>query len=83
MHHLTRLSLIYPKTTMIILLAITAVLAAGLPRVRTEFGYRVLVGDDHPSIQALDALIAQFGGGLPLQIGWTCGGERTRPCATT
>ena len=79
MHHLTRLSLAYPKTMLVILLVITAFLAAGLPRVRTEFGYRVLVGDDHPSIQALDAMIAQFGGGLPLQIAWTCGGEKD-PC---
>jgi hypothetical protein len=72
-HHLTRLSLEYPKTAIAILLAITAFLGAGLPNVRSEYGYRVLVGDDYPSIQALDALIEQFGGGLPIQIGWECG----------
>ncbi len=36
MHHLTRLSLAYPKTMLVILLVITAVLAAGLPRVYIE-----------------------------------------------
>jgi predicted RND superfamily exporter protein len=78
-HHLTRLSLTYPKTTIAILLVVTAILGAGLPNVRSEYGYRVLVGDDYPSIQALDALIEQFGGGLPVQIAWECGPGR--PCA--
>ncbi len=78
MYHLTRLSLAYPKTTIAILLAITAFLGAGLPNVRSEYGYRVLVGDEHPSIRALDALIEQFGGGLPVQIAWECG--EGRPC---
>jgi predicted RND superfamily exporter protein len=73
MHHLTRLSLGCPRTTLAILLAITAVLGMGVPQVRTEFGYRVLIGDEHPSIQTLDALIEQFGGGLPVQIAWDCG----------
>jgi predicted RND superfamily exporter protein len=59
---------------------VTAVLAAGLPGLRTEFGYRVLVGDEPPSVQALDALIEQFGGGMPVQIVWECGSAM--PCAT-
>ena len=62
MHRLTRLSLAYPKLTVAILAAITVALGAGLPKVRTEFGYRVLLGDTHDSIQRLDALIDQFGG---------------------
>src|SRR5262245_10176326 len=73
MHQLTRLSLSHPRAALALLLAITALLGAGLPRVRSEYGYRVLVGDDHPSIRRLDALIAEFGGGLPLQIAWECG----------
>lgn len=78
MHHLTRLSLAYPKCAIAILLAVSALLGAGLPKVRSEFGYRVLVGDDYPAIQALDALIEQFGGGLPVQIAWEC--SNGAPC---
>jgi predicted RND superfamily exporter protein len=73
LYHLTRLSLAYPRVTLLLLAVITASLAAGLPQLRTEFGYRVLIGDDHPSVRALDELIARFGGGLPLVIAWECG----------
>jgi predicted RND superfamily exporter protein len=77
-YRLTRLSLSYPKATLLLIAAITVVFAGGLLRLRTEFGFRVLIGDDHPSIQALDQLLAEFGGGLPVQIAWECG--EGRPC---
>jgi predicted RND superfamily exporter protein len=77
-YRLTRLSLSYPKITLLIVALITATLGVGLTRLRTEFGYRVLIGDDHPTIQALDSLIAQFGGGLPVRIAWECG--EGKPC---
>jgi hypothetical protein len=73
MHRLTRLSLAYPQAAIALLLAVTVALCAGLPRVESAYGYRVLVGDAHPSIRSLDALIEQFGGGLPVQIAWECG----------
>ena len=73
MERLTRLSLEYPKTTLAVILAVTVVLGAGLPRVRPEFGYRVLIGDDHPAIRQLDGFIEKFGGGLPIRIAWECG----------
>ncbi len=73
MERITRISLDYPKTTLAILSAVTLMLAAGLPRVRSEFGYRVLIGDDHPAVQRLDRFIEKFGGGFPIQIAWECG----------
>ena len=73
MYYLTRISLTYPKATLGVILAVTMILGAGLPNLRTEFGYRVLIGDDHPSIRSLDEFIELFGGGLPLQIVWECG----------
>ncbi|MEE8474194.1 MAG: MMPL family transporter, partial [Myxococcota bacterium] len=78
MYRLTRISLNRPRATLAILGAITVVLGAGLPRVHSEYGYRVLIGDDHPSIVALDAFIERFGGGFPIQIGWACG--EGQPC---
>ena len=79
MHRLTAISLRYPKATAAVLLALTVFFAAGLPRVKTEFGYRVLIGDDHPSIQTLDRFIQQFGGGFPILIAWECGPKE--PCS--
>ncbi|MEE8550995.1 MAG: hypothetical protein V3T08_07035, partial [Gemmatimonadota bacterium] len=78
MHRLTRISLAHPRVTLLVLALITAGFAAGLPRLRTEFGTRVLIGDEHPSIQALDALIERYGGGLPVLIVWSCG--QGQPC---
>jgi predicted RND superfamily exporter protein len=77
-YRLTRLSLSYPKSTLFVLAVITAILAGGLPRLRSEFGFRVLIGDSHPSIQTLDKIIERFSGGLPIQIAWECGDGR--PC---
>jgi predicted RND superfamily exporter protein len=78
MYRLTRLSLTYPKTTLLTVALITVVLGIGLTRLRTEFGYRVLIGNDHPTIRTLDGFIDQFGGGLPLCIAWQCGSGQ--PC---
>jgi predicted RND superfamily exporter protein len=78
MYRLTRISLAYPKSALLIVVAITVVLGAGLSRLRTEFGYRVLIGDNHPSVVALDQFIGQFGGGLPIYVVWACG--EGQPC---
>ena len=68
-----------PKQTLLIMFTITMLLGFGLPKLHSEFGFRVLVGDGHPSIVALDEFIQNFGGGLPVQIAWECGVGK--PCA--
>ncbi|GAF94867.1 unnamed protein product, partial [marine sediment metagenome] len=73
MYRLTRISLAHPGVTLLLLAVITVGLAGGLTRLRTEFGYRVLVGDSHPAIVTLDRIIERFSGGLPVQIAWECG----------
>jgi predicted RND superfamily exporter protein/signal transduction histidine kinase len=78
MFRLTQMSLRFPRLTLLALLVITAVLGAGASKVRTEFGYRVLLGDDHPSIRILDEFIERYGGGLPIIIAWECG--EGHPC---
>ncbi|MBW2361117.1 MAG: MMPL family transporter [Deltaproteobacteria bacterium] len=80
MKSLPLLALRRPRLTLLCLLLTTMLFAGGLPRLRSEFGYRVLLGDDHPSVKTLDAIIATFGGGLPLTIAWECGPQL--PCAT-
>ena len=80
MYGLTRLSLAHPRAVLLVLAAITVALGAGLPRLRTEFGYRVLVGDDHPAMRTMDEFIQNFGGSLSTQIVWECG--EGRPCAS-
>jgi predicted RND superfamily exporter protein len=78
MHHATRFTLEHPILTGLLLLAVTLGLGLGLPHVRTEFGSRVLIGNDHPAIRKLDAFIARYGGGVPHYIAWECGSGR--PC---
>ena len=77
-YRLTEFSLRRPWLMLGVLLAVTGVFAVGLPRVKPAYGFRVLIGDDHPAIQALDSLISEFSGGYPVRIAWECGpGE---PC---
>jgi hypothetical protein len=70
----------HPRLTLLGLALATAVLGAGIPRLHSEFGYRVLLGDEHPSVKTLDSVIETFGGGLPLRIVWECGADQ--PCQT-
>ena len=78
MERLTRLSVNHPWTTLAVVGLITLVLGAGLPKVRNEYGYRVLIGDEHPTIVQLDNFIERFGGGLPIMVAWECGPGK--PC---
>jgi len=80
MFRLTRFSLAHPKGTLVVIALVTAVLGVGLTRLQTEFGFRVLLGGNHPSIRTLEQFIHQFGGGLPIQIAWVCGEDQ--PCET-
>ncbi len=80
MDRLTRFSFYHPTAVLLVLASATLFLAAGVPRVQTAFGYRVLIGDDHPSIRALDSLVQRFAGGNPVQIVWSCGAGQ--PCET-
>jgi len=72
-HRLTTFSLKHPVMTLSVLAVVTLGLGSALPSLRTEFGYRVLIGDEHSAIVRLDAFIKEFGGGLPAQIVWECG----------
>lgn len=75
--HLARLALRYRRTAVALILAVTAALAAGLPRLSTGVGYRAFLGEDHDAVRRLDRFVARFGGGLPLAAVWTCTGT---PC---
>jgi predicted RND superfamily exporter protein/signal transduction histidine kinase len=77
---LTEISMGHPVRVLLLLSLVTAAFAAQLPKLRTEFGYRPLVGEEHPSIQALDGFIERFGGGFPVQIAWSC--RQTPQCET-
>jgi predicted RND superfamily exporter protein len=79
MERLTRFSLAQPRKVLGALFALTLFFAAGLPRVRAEYGYQVLIGADHPAILATERMIDTFGGGQPMRIAWDCG--PSEPCA--
>jgi len=72
MGRLTEISLEFPRATVAVLAAITLLLAAGLPRLRTDAGFRAYVGEDHPAVDQLDAFVERFGGGLPVAAVWSC-----------
>jgi len=69
---LTEASIGHPVRVLLLLSLVTLAFAGQLPKLRTEFGYRPLVGEEHPSIQILDGFIERFGGGFPVQIAWSC-----------
>ena len=73
MQTLARLALRFPLATAALLAVLSLALAAGLPRLKTEVGYRAFLGSGHPVIVELDAFLARFGGGLPLAAVWSCG----------
>jgi predicted RND superfamily exporter protein len=77
-HRLTALCLQHQSCAAAVLLLLTILLAIGATRVRTEFGSRVLIGDEHPAIQRLDRMLDDYGGGIPLYVAWECGAGR--PC---
>ena len=79
MHRLTEFSLKRPWLTLAILLAITVWLGLGVPKVKQAYGFRVMIGEGHPGIRALDSMIEEFSGGYPVLVAWECG--EGQPCA--
>jgi len=76
---LTRACLEHPRIALGLLALLTVVLATGLPKVRAEYGYEILLGHDHPAVVDLQRHVATFGGGVPLKVAWECGAGW--PCA--
>jgi uncharacterized protein len=75
---LTALCLARPAAAALLLVAVTLGAVSQLPKLHTEFGYRPLLGAQHPSIIALEELIDRFGGGFPVRVAWRCGASA--PC---
>jgi len=69
-----------PRSVLLIVLGLTLLAAAGLPRIPTEVGYRGVLGDSHPSVLELEAFIERFGGGLPIFAVYSC--AETRRCSS-
>ena len=72
MPSLTRAALRSPRLAMGLLTALTLLLAAGIPRLETDVGYRAFLGADHPVVRTFDEFLARFGGGLPVAVAWGC-----------
>jgi hypothetical protein len=73
-HRLTEVSLRHPAWTLILCALFCVVAGAGAMQLRSETGYRAALGAEHPAVRGLDAFIADFGGGLPVQVAWSCDG---------
>lgn len=83
MSALARLALARPLATGATLVVVTALFAAGLPRLATDVGYHAFLGADHPAVRRFDAFLERFGGGLPLIAVWSCGGSPRDAAAHT
>jgi hypothetical protein len=75
---LAELSLRRPVAALTLLAAATLGLAAGMPRLATDVGYRAYLGAGHPAIRELDAFAARFGGGYPFAAIFCC--DEAAPC---
>ena len=73
MERLLSATLDHPRLAVAVLLATTLALAAGLPRLRSEYGYRPLLGGGHPAIVRMERFVDSYGGGFPLRIVYECG----------
>lgn len=80
MQRLTRFALDRPFLVSALILLATLGLAAQLPKLSSETGYRAYLGAEHPTVQTLDGFIESFGGGLPMAAVWSC--EDTDLCET-
>lgn len=72
MQRLTELALRRPGAVLALAALLTLALGAGLPRLRTETGYRAFLGPRHPAVRALDEMAERFGGGVPFLVVWSC-----------
>ena len=78
MHRLTAFSLRRPWLTLGLLLVVTGVLGAGAPRVKPAYGFRVLVGSEHPAIKALDSPAGRLNpGSVTSMLTLSCNSELT------
>lgn len=72
MSRVARFALRHPAATVGLLLLASLAAVLGLPRLRSDVGYRAFLGANHPSIRRFDAFLARFGGGLPMLAVWSC-----------
>lgn len=67
-----------PGRTLLACALAASALATQLPKLESAFGYRPLVGADHPAIRRLEGFIERFGGGFPVRVAWSC--EASEAC---
>ena len=79
MHRLTEISLRWPRITLLVACAISALSAIAAARAPISAG--AYIGAEHPAVREFEAFIERFGGGYPIVVAWSCG-EPGDPCAT-
>lgn len=80
MQRISSWSLHRPYAALACLLLVTAAIGMGIPRLKTDLGYRAFLGTSHPAVSRFDAFLERFGGGLPMRAVWSC--EQTSSCDT-
>ena len=74
MHWLTDLAIRWPRLTIFIAVALSALGTWGALRADASSGAHALIGRDHPEVLRLERFLESFGGGYPAIVAWTCDG---------
>jgi uncharacterized protein len=73
LQRLTHFSLSHPRITLAVLAAASLFFAAGALRVKTDVGYRALLGHDHPTVVRFDSFLSRYDGGFGMAALYRCG----------
>lgn len=79
MVRLTELSLRFPRSTLLVAVLVSALGAIAAARAPISAGAYAYIGKEHPAVVRFEEFIARFGGGYPVIVAWSCGGE-SDPC---
>ena len=72
MHRLTQLAVRFPRLTLFLAAALSAICASEARRVPSSAGAQAMIGPDHPALRQIEAFTERFGGGEPAVIAWSC-----------
>lgn len=81
MHRVTEIALRRPWMTIAIAIAACAFATTAATRAPASSGAHALIGAEHASVVRLEQFLAEFGGGYPFVIAWSCEAS-SDPCVS-
>jgi predicted RND superfamily exporter protein len=81
MHRMTEIALRRPWLTIALAAGVSVFAVVTAARAPASSGAHALIGPDHPSVVHLESFLAEFGGGYPFVIAWSCEAPQD-PCTS-